>query len=94
MINLTISGFNDAILNYGNLIFINCTFKDNRIHYFYQNKESEYGGAIRNYGSVYAYNTTFTNNRASYGGAYFGNGPSSFAQFYNCTFKAIQNYLI
>ena len=87
LINLTISGFNDAIVNYGNLIIINCTFKDNRIHYFYQNAESEYGGAIRNYGSAQVYNTTFTNNRASYGGAYFGKGLSSFAQFYNCSFS-------
>ena len=42
LINLTISGFNDAIVNYGKLIIINCTFKDNRIHYFYQNAESEF----------------------------------------------------
>ena len=87
LINLTISGFNDAIVNYGKLIIINCTFKDNRIHYFYQNAESEFGGAIRNYDSSYVYNTTFTNNRASYGGAYFGKGVSSFAQFYNCSFS-------
>lgn len=87
LINLTISGFNNAILNYGKLIIINCTFKENRIHYFYQNAESEYGGAIRNYDSVYVYNTTFTNNRASYGGAYYGKGVSSVAHFYNCSFS-------
>ena len=87
LINLTISGFNNAILNYGKLIIINCTFKDNRIHYFYQNAETEFGGAIRNYDSVYAYNSTFINNRASYGGAYYGKGDSSFAQFYNCSFS-------
>ena len=87
LINLTISGFNNAILNYGKLIIINCTFKDNRIHYFYQNAETEFGGAIRNYDSVYVYNTTFTNNRASYGGAYCGKGDSSIAHFYNCSFS-------
>ncbi len=86
LINLTISGFNNAIVNYGKLIIINCTFKDNRIHYFYQNAETEFGGAIRNYDSVYVYNTTFTNNRASYGGAYYGKGDSSIAHFYNCSF--------
>lgn len=87
LINLTIIGFNDAILNYGKLIIINCTFIDNRIHYFYQNAESEYGGVIRNYDSVYVYNTTFTNNRASYGAVYFGKGAESFAQFSNCSFS-------
>lgn len=87
LINLTISGFNNAILNYGKLIIINCTFKENRIHYFYQNAETEFGGAIRNYDSVYVYNTTFTKNRASYGGAYYGKGASSVAQFYNCSFS-------
>lgn len=87
LINLTLSGFNDAIVNYGKLIIINCTFKDNRIHYLYQNAETEFGGAIRNYDSVYVYNTTFNNNRASYGGAYYGKGDSSFALFYNCSFS-------
>jgi len=87
LINLTISGFNNALVNYGKLIIINCTFKDNRIHYLYQNAGTEFGGAIRNYDSVYVYNTTFLNNRASYGGAYYGKGDSSVAQFYNCSFS-------
>lgn len=86
LVNLTLSGFNTAIVNYGKLILINCTLSNNLIHYLYQSGDSEYGGAIRNYGIVFAYNTTFKDNRATKGAAYYAKGGSSFAQFYNCTF--------
>lgn len=88
LINLTISGFNTAIVNHGQLILINCTLMDNNIHYKRPHTfEGEKGGAIRNYGSVFGYNSTFINNGATEGGAYYGKGSSTFAQFYNCTFK-------
>ena len=88
LINLTISGFNSAIVNYGQLILINCTLKDNKIHYSRTATfEAEKGGAIRNYGSVYCYNTTFINNRATDGAVYYSKGNSAYGQFYNCTFK-------
>nr|WP_294998055.1 right-handed parallel beta-helix repeat-containing protein [uncultured Methanobrevibacter sp.] len=87
LVNLTLSGFNTAIVNYGKLILINCTFTNNVIHYIYQSRDSEYGGAIRNYGTVFAYNTTFKDNRATKGAAYYSKGASSFGQFYNCTFE-------
>lgn len=87
LINLTISGFNTAVVNYGQLIVINCTFDGNKIHYIYQKFDSEKGGAIRNYASVFCYNTTFKNNRATEGAAYFSKGSSAIGQFYNCTFS-------
>ena len=88
LINLTISGFNSAIVNYGQLILINCTLKDNKIHYSRTATfEAEKGGAIRNYGSVYCYNTTFSNNRATQGAAYYSSGSSAYGQFYNCKFE-------
>ena len=88
LINLTIMGFNTAIVNHGQLIVINCTFDSNQIHYFAaDNKETENGGAIRNYGSLYCYNSTFKNNRATEGAAYYSKGGSAFGQFYNCVFK-------
>lgn len=87
LVNLTLSGFNTAIVNYGKLILINCTLSNNLIHYFYQSGESENGGAIRNYGTVFAFNTTFKNNRATNGAVYYSKGVSSFGQFYNCTFE-------
>ena len=88
LINLTISGFNSAIVNYGQLILINCTLKDNKIHYSRTATfEAEKGGAIRNYGSVYCYNTTFSNNHATQGAAYYSSGSSAYGQFYNCKFE-------
>lgn len=87
LINMTISGFNTAIVNHGTLILINCTLSDNVVHYNrIRTFEAEKGGAIRNYGSVYCYNTTFTGNRATMGAAYYSKGSSAFGQFYNCSF--------
>ena len=88
LINLTISGFNTAIVNYGQLIIINCTIKDNEIHYKRPHTfENEKGGAIRNYATAFFYNTTFANNRATEGGAYYSSGSSAYGQFYNCSFR-------
>lgn len=86
LINLTLSGFNSAITNYGKLIVINCTFEKNIVHYLYQKNEGEYGGAVRNYASAFFYNTTFKDNRATKGAAYYSKGSSALGQFSNCVF--------
>ena len=84
LVNLTLSGFNTAIINRGTLIIINCTFKKNVIHYF--NLDGDDGGAIRNFAKVYCYNSTFEKNGAVQGGAYYSSGTSAEGVFYNCTF--------
>ncbi len=84
LINLTLSGFNTAIHNYGTFMAINCTFKDNIIHHLM--KRGDDGGAIRNFGTVLCFNSTFKNNGANQGGAYYGFGMSSNAVFSNCLF--------
>ena len=85
LINLTLSGFNTAIENYGTFIAINCTFTDNLIHHIM--KVGDDGGAIRNFGNVFCVNSTFKNNGANHGGAYYGFGISSNAVFSNCLFS-------
>lgn len=84
LINMTLSGFNTAILNYGTFIAINCTFKDNIMHH--KSRDGDYGGAIRNYGNVHCYNSLFKDNGANKGGAYYGIGKSSNGVFSNCQF--------
>ena len=85
LVNLTLTGFNTALVNRGTLILINCTFKDNVIHHV--SVSGDTGGAIRNFATVYCYNSTFTNNGANMGGAYYSKGSSANAVFYNCTFS-------
>ncbi|WP_295609624.1 right-handed parallel beta-helix repeat-containing protein [uncultured Methanobrevibacter sp.] len=84
LINMTLSGFNTAILNYGTFTAINCTFKDNIIHH--KIKIGDYGGAIRNFGNVYCYDSLFKDNGANKGGAYYSIGKSAKGVFYNCQF--------
>ena len=85
LVNMTLSGFNSAILNYGKLYVINCTFENNVYRHLTANRD--YGGAIQNYGALYCFNTTFKNNRATFGAAYYGDGISSQAIFDNCIFR-------
>lgn len=85
LINLTVSGFNGAFINYGTLILVNCTFENNQIHY--KIKVGDYGGVINNYGDVFCYNSAFTNNAANLGGAYYSESGSSTATFSNCRFS-------
>ena len=85
LINLTLSGFNTAILNYGTFTAINCTFKNNIIHHNLWGGDN--GGAIRNYGNVYCYNSVFKDNGANKGGAYYSIGKGTNAVFYNCEFS-------
>ena len=84
LVNLTLSGFNTAIVNQGTLIIINCTFKNNVIHH--KTLSGDDGGAIRNFATVYCYNSTFEKNGAVQGGAYYSSGNSAEGVFYNCTF--------
>ena len=84
LINLTLSGFNTAILNYGVFTAINCTFTGNIIHH--NTKVGDYGGAIRNYGNVYCYNSIFKDNSANKGGAYYSIEKAANGVFYNCEF--------
>ncbi len=84
LINLTLSGFNTAILNYGTFTAINCTFKDNTINH--KIKAYDYGGAIRNFGNTYCYNSLFKDNGANQGGAYYSSGKDANGVFYNCEF--------
>lgn len=89
LVNMTIKDFNTAIINYGTLVVINCTFVNNRINHIAKN--GDYGGAIRNFGHVYSYNTTFRDNGAYLGGAYYS-AESATGLFSNCTF--INNKII
>lgn len=84
LINLTLSGFNTAILNYGVFTAINCTFTDNIMHH--KTRDGDYGGAIRNYANVYCYNSIFKDNSANKGGAYYSIGKAANGVFYNCEF--------
>ncbi|WP_405290048.1 right-handed parallel beta-helix repeat-containing protein [Methanobrevibacter sp.] len=85
LINMTLVGFNTAILNYGTFTAINCTFKDNIMHH--KIKNGDYGGAIRNFGNVYCYDSIFKDNGANKGGAYYSLGKSANGVFYNCQFS-------
>lgn len=87
LVNLTLSGFNSAILNYGTVFIINCTFKDNRYHTFVN---VDNGGAIQNYGGLYCHNSTFTSNWASKGGAIYCEGVSAQCLLVNCDFSKNQ----
>ncbi|WP_295619803.1 hypothetical protein [uncultured Methanobrevibacter sp.] len=84
---MTLSGFNSAILNYGTLFIINCTFVNNCYHTL---MDVDYGGAIKNYGGVYCYNSTFTSNKASKGAAIYSEGVSAQGLFVNCDFSKNQ----
>lgn len=87
LVNLTLSGFNSAILNYGNVFIINCTFKDNG-YYTFVNVDN--GGAIQNYGGLYCHNSTFTSNKASKGAAIYCEGVSAQCLLVNCDFSKNQ----
>ena len=87
LVNLTLSGFNSAILNYGTVFVINCTFKDNEYHTFVN---VDNGGAIQNYGGLYCHNSTFTSNKASKGAAIYCEGVSAQCLLVNCDFSKNQ----
>ena len=69
--DMTLGGFNTAILNKGNMTVNNTIFDGNKIDYYtYEDR----GGAIKNDGkavSAIIVNCTFRNNYAKYGGAIY-----------------------
>ena len=83
MSNITITGFNTAIVNNGVCQFTNVTFYYNRLCYLI---DKDYGGAIRNYGILKCLNCIFDTNNAKYGGAVY-NYQGSQSMFFDCVFK-------
>lgn len=78
--NITIKGFNNAIINRGICNLKNVNLEENKICY---SIKSDCGAAILNTGYCICTNCSFINNQASYGGAVFSQGEIN---FYNCTF--------
>ncbi len=69
--NLTITGFNKAIINEGSLSLTDTTLKNNKCDYYFS---EDYGGAIYNdEGILYLTRCNFEDNYAKYGGAIYNN---------------------
>ena len=77
--NMTLDGFNKAIINYGQLFCENVTFKNCRVNYL---TGEDYGGAVYNIGNAVFINCTFIGNYAKYGAAVYNLGS---AEYINCT---------
>ena len=77
--NIVLDGFNKAILNYGQLVCENVTFKNCRVNYA---TDEDYGGAISNVGNAIFNNCTFVDNYAKYGAAVYNIGS---VEYINCT---------
>lgn len=69
--NLTLNGFNRAVINYGNCLCSFVNFTNNGVNYWVS---EDYGGAIYNCGVLTLSNCVFVNNTAKYGGAIYNNG--------------------
>ncbi|WP_405264789.1 right-handed parallel beta-helix repeat-containing protein [Methanobrevibacter sp.] len=83
LVNLTLKGFNSAILNFGTIYIVNCSFVGNIYHTVL---DYDYGGAIQNYGGIYCCNSSFIGNKASKGAAIYSEGTSAQAVLMGCTF--------
>ena len=70
--NLTITNYNTAIVNEGDLVVHNCKFDNNKIYYIFNNKDK--GGAIMNNNHAIFVNTIFTNDFSALGGAIYNSG--------------------
>ncbi len=70
--NVIVSGFNSAVINYGQLNFNQSRFTDNKINYVISDKDI--GGAIRNFGVASFINCTFNDNYANKGAAIYNEG--------------------
>ena len=79
--NLTIKGFNNAIINRGICELDNVTLEENKMAYLI---ERDWGATVLNAGYCICNNCSFINNSASKGGAVFNQGEISFN---NCTFS-------
>lgn len=88
MNNITISGFNRAISNYGICQMKNVELKNNKVDYM---SEEDYGGAIRNWGILKCSDCSFLGNYAKYGGAIY-NEKGSQSNFVDCKFKDNRGY--
>lgn len=84
LVNLTLKGFNSAILNFGTVYIVNCSFVDNIYHTVL---DYDYGGAIQNYGGIYCRNSSFIGNKASKGSAIYSEGTSAQVVLIECTFE-------
>lgn len=82
MNDITIKGFNTAIINEGVCQFRNVNFESNREWYLFT---EDRGGAIRNYGILKCANCSFTKNQAKNGGAIY-NYKGSQSMFFDCNF--------
>ena len=70
--NVIVSGFNSAVINYGQLNFNQSRFTDNKINYVISYKDI--GGAVRNFGVASFINCTFNDNYANKGAAIYNEG--------------------
>lgn len=87
--NLTLSGFNSAIVNNGAVTCERVTFSSNIMDYV---NNWDYGGAINNQGQLKCVSCNFIDNYAKLGGAVYSNSTSSSASFERCYFKNNKNY--
>ncbi|WP_296891105.1 hypothetical protein [uncultured Methanobrevibacter sp.] len=84
--NMTIKGFNNAIVNRGFCSLDNVILRDNKMDY---GVDRDWGAAILNAGYCVCNNCSFINNYASKGGAVFSQGE---IHFNNCTFSDNKGY--
>ena len=81
--NVTVKGFNSAIINHGRVLANNTDFVGNEIRYFFA--EDDNGGAVRNFGSCDFVNCNFKDNLANKGGAIYNNAGN--VNLIDCSFK-------
>ena len=72
--DITLQGFNTAIVNNGYLTAEKCCFKENKLDYWFC---EDCGGAIKNYGYVDIKDNSFIGNYAKYGEAIWSDSGSS-----------------
>lgn len=85
--NITIRGFNTAILNHGTCQITNSVLKENKVDYIFDGD----GGAVRNWGILKCSYSSFLDNYAKYAGAVY-NEKGSQSTFVDCFFKGNMCY--
>ena len=85
--NITLCGFNTAILNHGTCQITNSVLKENRVDITCDGD----GGAVRNWGILKCSNSSFLDNYAKYAGAVY-NEKGSQSTFVDCFFKGNMCY--
>ena len=81
--NVTVKGFNSAVINHGHLFANNTDFVGNEIRYFFA--EDDNGGAVRNFGSCDFVNCNFNDNLANKGGEIYNNAGN--VNLLDCSFN-------